>query len=62
MKTIDSSLYIPAVREYLTMPKDIGFEFMESIVDEIMESESVTWTEAYEYFGSLVDRVIMEKY
>ena len=62
MKTINSSLYVPAVREYLTMPKDIGFEFMESIVDEIMESESVTWTEAYEYFGSLVDRVIMEKY
>ena len=59
MKTINSSLYVPAVREYLTMPKDIGFEFMESIVDEIMESESVTWTEAYEYFGSLVDRVIM---
>ena len=62
MKVIDSSLYVDSVRYYLTMPKDIGFEFMESIVDEIMESESVTWTEAYEYFGSLVDRVIMEKY
>jgi hypothetical protein len=62
MKTIDSSLYIPAVREYLEMPKDIGFECMESLVDAIMELESITWTEAYEYFGSLVDRVIMEKY
>ena len=49
-------------REYLTMPKDIGFDLMETIVDEIMDAESVTWTEAYEYFGSLVDRVIMEKY
>ena len=62
MKTIDSSLYVPAVREYLTMPKDIGFDYMESIVDEIMDAESVTWTEAYEFFGSLCDRVIMEKY
>jgi L-ribulose-5-phosphate 3-epimerase UlaE len=62
MKAINSSLYVSAVREYLTMPKDIGFDYMESIVDEIMDAESVTWTEAYEFFGSLCDRVIMEKY
>ena len=48
MKAINSSLYVSAVREYLTMPKDIGFDYMESIVDEIMDAESVTWTEAYE--------------
>ena len=59
MTVINSAIYVPAVREYLTMPKDIGFDFMESIVDEIAENENVTWTEAYEYFGSLVDRVIM---
>ena len=59
MTVINSATYVPAVREYLTMPKDIGFDFMESIVDEIAENENVTWTEAYEYFGSLVDRVIM---
>ena len=62
MKVINSAKYVESVREYLTMPKDIGFDYMESIVDEIMDAESVTWTEAYEFFGSLCDRVIMEKY
>ena len=62
MKTIDSSLYIPAVREYLEMPKDMGFNYMEVILDEMVESECITWSEAYEFFASLVDRAIMEKY
>jgi hypothetical protein len=60
MKVIDSARYVDAIRYYLTMPKDIGFDYMESVVDEIMDMEEITWTEAYEYFGSLCDRVIME--
>ena len=59
MKVIDSAMYVDSVRYYLTMPKDIGFDYMESLVDEISDAEEITWTEAYEYFGSLVDRVIM---
>ena len=55
MSKIDRSLYVASVREYLTMPKDIGFEYMESIVDEIMENENVSWTQAYEFFGSMCD-------
>ena len=60
MKVINSANYVESVREYLTMPKDIGFDYMETIVDKIMDAESVTWTEAYDYFGSLVDKVIMD--
>lgn len=59
MKFIDSTLYVSAVREYLTMPKDIGFDFMEDLVQEISDTEEITWTEAYDYFGSLCDRVVM---
>ena len=55
MSKIDRSLYVASVREYLTMPKDIGFEYMESIVDEIMENENLSWTQAYELFGSMCD-------
>lgn len=59
MKVIDSAMYVDSVRYYLTMPKDIGFDYMESLVEEISDAEEITWTEAYEYFGSLVDKVIM---
>ena len=61
MKVINSAKYVESVREYLTMPKDIGFDLMETIVDEICDNENVTWTEAYDYFGFLVDSVIMGK-
>ena len=59
MTVINSATYVESVRDYLTMPKDIGFDLMETIVDDIMENENVTWTEAYDYFGSLVDRIVM---
>lgn len=59
MTIINAAIYVDAVREYLTMPKDVGFDYMETIVDEIVDNENVTWTEAYDYFGSLVDRVVM---
>ena len=59
MTVINSATYLDAIHEYLTMPKDIGFDFMETVVDEIADNENVTWTEAYDYFCSLVDRVVM---
>ena len=43
MKVIDSSLYVDSVRYYLTMPKDIGFDYMESLVEEISDAEEITW-------------------
>ena len=55
MDFIDRSKYMNSVREYLEMPKDIGFEYMESVVDEIMENENLSWTQAYELFGSMCD-------
>jgi hypothetical protein len=62
MTVINSATYMPSIRRYLSMPKDMGFNYMEVILDEMVESESITWSEAYEFFASLVDRVIMEKY
>ena len=56
------SKYRSSVEEFLSMPKDIGFEYMESVVDEIMEEEKVSWTVAYEIFGSMCDSIVMEKY
>ena len=62
MTVINSATYMPSIRRYLSMPKDMGFNYMEVILDEMVESESITWSEAYEFFASLVDRAIMEKY
>jgi hypothetical protein len=44
------------------MPKDIGFDYMETLVEEISDAECITWTEAYEFFGAMCDKVIMEKW
>lgn len=51
-----SSYYEP-VRVYLSMPKDMGFEYMEVILDRMVD-EGRTWSEAYELFGELVDFVV----
>jgi hypothetical protein len=39
------------------MPKDMGFEYMEVILDEMVD-EGRTFGEAYALFGELVDFVI----
>lgn len=48
--------YLERVRVYTTLPKDIGFDLMEEIVAE-MEDEGLTFSEAYELFGEMVDYV-----
>jgi hypothetical protein len=49
------SYYVRAVETYLTLPKDVGFDYMETIVAEIEEEFNVSWTDAYTMFGELVD-------
>ena len=51
------STYNEPVRTYLSMPKDIGFDYMETIISN-MEDEGLTFTEAYDLFNELVDFVI----
>ena len=51
------STYYEPVRTYLSMPKDIGFDYMETIISN-MEDEGLTFTEAYDLFNELVDFVI----
>ena len=55
-KMVISTYYEP-VRTYLSMPKDIGFDYMETIISN-MEDEGLTFTEAYDLFNELVDFVI----
>ena len=50
------SKYYDSVKEYTTLPKDIGFDMMESILAE-MEDDGMTFTEAYDLFGEMVDYV-----
>ena len=49
------SYYVRAVETYLTLPKDVGFDYMETIVAEIEEEFNVSWTDAYSMFCELVD-------
>ena len=44
------------VVEYTKLPKDIGFMLMEEVVAE-MEDDGMSFTEAYELFGEMVDYV-----
>lgn len=48
--------YLERVRTYTTLPKDIGFDLMEEIVAEL-EDEGLSFSEAYELFGEMVDYV-----
>ena len=50
--------YYESIKTYLSLPKDIGFDYMEEVVAIIEDEEGMTWTEAYEMFGELVDFVI----
>jgi len=51
------SKYYNSVKIYLSMPKDMGFEYMEVILDEMVE-DGMSWSEAYEAFGAMVDYVV----
>lgn len=55
-KMVISQYYEP-VRTYLSMPKDMGFEYMEIILDRMVD-DGLTFGEAYDLFGELVDFVI----
>ena len=50
--------YYESIKTYLSLPKDIGFDYMEEIVATIEDEEGMSWTEAYELFGEMVDFVI----
>ncbi len=52
------SKYYDRVREYTTLPKDIGFDLMEDILAE-MEDDGMTFSEAYDAFGEMVDYVFV---
>ena len=54
-----NAYYVECVKEYLSMPKDAGFDYMETLVEEISDAESITWSAAYEFFGLLCDEVVM---
>jgi len=49
--------YKLAASEYLTMPKDIGFDFMEVVVTEMEDELGISWSEAYELFCDLTETV-----
>ena len=50
------SYYVKAVETYLTLPKDVGFDYMEMIVSEMEYDFGISWTDAYAMFGELVDK------
>ena len=52
------SKYYDKVKEYTTLPKDIGFDLMEEVIAE-MEDDGMTFSEAYETFGEMVDYVFI---
>lgn len=52
------SKYYDSVREYTTLPKDMGFVLMDTILSE-MEDDGMSFTEAYEMFDAMVEYVII---
>ena len=50
--------YYETIKTYLSLPKDVGFDYMEEVVAMIEDEEGMSWTEAYEKFGEFVDFVI----
>ena len=50
--------YYESIKTYLSLPKDIGFDYMEELVSLIEDEEEMSFSEAYELFGELVDFVI----
>lgn len=54
--------YQESIEEYLTLPKDAGFKFMEELVAEIEDEEGLEWSDAYDTFNDMVSAVMMSKY
>ena len=52
------SKYYDRVVQYTQLPKDIGFDLMEDILAE-MEDDGMTFSEAYDTFGEMVDYVFV---
>lgn len=52
------SKYYDKVKEYTTMPKDMGFVLMDTILSE-MENDGMSFAEAYETFDAMVEYVII---
>ncbi len=50
------SKYYDIVKQYTMMPKDMGFNLMETIISE-MEDDGMTFSTAYELFNEIVDYV-----
>jgi hypothetical protein len=50
------SKYYDKVKEYTTLPKDVGFDVMETILAE-MEDDGMSFSEAYDVFNEMVDYV-----
>jgi len=53
---MELSKYYDKVKYYTTLPKDIGFDYMETILSE-MEDDGMTFPEAYACFCEMVDYV-----
>jgi hypothetical protein len=52
------SKYYDSVKEYTMLPKDMGFVLMDTILSE-MEDDGMSFTEAYDCFGEIVDYVLI---
>ena len=50
------SKYYDGVKEYTTLPKDMGFVLMDTILSE-MEDDGMSFSEAYDCFAEMVDYV-----
>ena len=50
------SRYSDIAETYRSLPKDIGFDYMETVVAELEDELEISWTEAYELFGKIVER------
>lgn len=50
------SKYYDSVKFYTALPKDMAFDVMEQILAQ-MEDDGMTFSEAYETFGAMVDYV-----
>lgn len=55
------SKYYDKVKEYTTLPKDLGFDVMESILAE-MEDDGMSFSEAYDCFAEMVEYVMISEY
>ena len=54
------SKYYDLVKEYTMLPKDIGFDVMEEVLAE-MEDDGMSFSEAYDAFGEMVEYVIISE-